>query len=105
MVKRLKRALYWLRTHTINRYHMLDMRNARNGYAWGWRDRSDLFMFANFALLVDFVEKEYPGHVDWDYDEEHRAARAEFMELYTWWTVVRKTEHDAIDRLLTGVRA
>ena len=103
-MKKLKRFFYWLRTHTYNRYHMLDMRNARNGYRWGWYDRSDLFIFANFALLVAFVEKEYPGHVDWDYEDNGtRAARDEFMALYKWWTIERKIERDACDAILATI--
>lgn len=95
-----KTPLYWLRTHTYNRYHLIDMRNTRNGYKWGWIDRNRAVMFAAFAVLVDFVEKEYPGCVDWEYDEDHRKNRNEFMTLYTWWTKERKEEHDAIDKLL-----
>jgi hypothetical protein len=88
---------YWLRTHTIHRYHMVDARAPQNGYHWGWFDRSGLVLFAAFAVLVDFVEKEYPGCVDWDYDEEHRKGRDEFMALYNWWKYGRRREHDAFD--------
>lgn len=96
--RHVSRAYYWLRTHTKDRYHMLDMRNARNGYAWGYKDRSELIMFAAFAILVEFVEKEYPGVVDWEQDDEIRAARDEFMALYTWWTKGRREENDALYR-------
>jgi hypothetical protein len=89
------RPFYWLRTHTVDKYHLIDIRNARNGYAWGWIDRSDAFLFANFAILVAFVEKEFPGCVDWDYDDDIKALAAEIKALYEWWTVGRKNEHDA----------
>jgi hypothetical protein len=93
----LSTAFYWLRTHTIHRYHIVDMRSPRNGYKWGWIDRSEGVMYAAFAVLVDFVENEYPGMVDWDWSEESRTSRDEFMALYRWWTKERKEEHDAHD--------
>ena len=94
-----RNAPYWLRTHTINKYHLVDARCARNGYAWGWIDRSDLFLYANFAILTDFVEKEYPGFVDWDYNEASKANKTEFLALYNWWKTGRKEEHDEVNRL------
>jgi hypothetical protein len=97
--------LYWLRTHTYNRYHMIDIRNPRNGYKWGWFDRSEGLLFAAFAMLSDFVEKEYPGYVDWDYDEDIRAARDEILALYKWWKIDRKIEHDADDKLTSEIYA
>jgi hypothetical protein len=115
----IKQALYWLRTHTYNRYHLLDIRNKRNGYAWGWLDRSEAILFANMALLVQFVEKEsgLNCHVDWRSAEEaktdnrdvdswekengdaHANAAKEMREIYAWWTKGRKEEHDALEEL------
>ena len=91
------RAVYWLRTHTVDRYHLVDIRNPRNGYTWGWIDRSDAMLFAAFAVLVDFVEKEYPGYVDWEYTDEMRAQRDEILALHRWWTKDRADERDADD--------
>ena len=90
-----KTPLYWLRTHTVHRYHIIDMRYPKNGYKWGWIDRSEAVMFAAFATLVDFVENEYPGLVDWSY---HQAEHDEFMALYRWWTKERAEEHAAYER-------
>lgn len=91
------RPFYWLRTHTVDRYHLVDMRCPRNGYRWGWLDRSEGMLFAAFAILVDFVDREYPGYVDWEHSDEMRAQRDEVMALYRWWTVERKSERDADD--------
>ena len=114
-------ARYWLRTHTYNRYHMVDIRYKRNGYAWGWLDRSEAILFANMALLVQFIEKEsgLDGYVDWssaeeaqkacperemdqwekdNHDQHYRAAK-EMREIYAWWTKGRKEEHDALEKL------
>lgn len=97
-----KTPLYWLRTHTYNRYHAIDLRFPRNGYKWGWIDRNRAVMFAAFAVLVAFVEKEYPGHVDWDHDDDIKARRDEFMTLYTWWTKERREAHDVHDALMAA---
>ena len=112
------RFLYWLRTHTYNRYHILNLKCKRNGYAWGWLDRSEGILFANMAILVDFVEKEkaFDCYVDWRSAEEvrasgemendpsgdanrdgHAAAKKEMLEIYNWWTKGRKEEHDALE--------
>lgn len=99
--KQLGEACYWLRTHTYNRYHMLDIRNKRNGYEWGWMDRCEGIVFANFAILVDFVEKEKPFvHVDWTSDDDHINAAKEIRDLYRWWKVERKRDHDLYEEHL-----
>ena len=96
----LDRAAYWLRTHTWDRYHMIDIRSRRNGYAWEWMDRSEGMLFAVMSMLVDFIEKERAFEViDWDSDDGHREAARELREIYLWWTQDRKIEHDEHERL------
>jgi hypothetical protein len=97
--RQLDHAAYWLRTHTWDRYHMLDISNRRNGYTWGWMDRSEGILFANMAMLVDFVEKERAFEViNWESDEGHIEAAKELREIYEWWTHLRKIEHDEYER-------
>lgn len=86
------RPLYWLRTHTIHRYHLVDCRN--RWYRWGWCDRSELLLYASFAILTDFMEKEFPGFVEWDPGLE-----AELHALHNWWKTGRQAERDAADAL------
>lgn len=98
----LDQAAYWFRTHTWDRYHMLDIRNRRNGYSWGWMDRSEGILFANMAMLVDFVEKERAFEViAWDADDGHREAGRELREIYEWWTHGRRIEQDEYERRST----
>jgi hypothetical protein len=117
--RHISRAMYWLRSHTLDRYHVLNIRNKRNGYAWGWLDRSEGILFANMAILVGFIEEEkaFDCHVDWrsaaemvaagektdggrnaNYDA-HAVAKKEMLEIYRWWTHERKIEHDRHDVL------
>lgn len=87
-------AWYWIRTHTYNRYHILDMRCPGYGvdYRWGWCDRSELILIAPFQLLKAFVEEEVPNGVTaWD-TEDSAPIHKEMMELYHWWTKGRLEE-------------
>lgn len=124
-LRHVSRAVYWLRTHTYHRYHMLDIRSRRNGYAWGWMDRSEGILFANMAVLVGFVEEEkaFDCYVDWRSAAEmaaagegadpsgnanrdaHAAAKKEMLDIYQWWTHDRKIEHDRHDDLLSRAYA
>lgn len=99
-LKQVGHWLYWLRTHTYNKYHLIDCRHSRNGYRWGWLDRSELILFANMAILKEYVEKE-SHQTDWDYDEHFRRLKKEMDEILLWWDHGRKIEHDAYDDLLT----
>ncbi len=89
----LETAKYWLRTHTYNRYHMLDLRNPF--YDWGWVDCDNQILYASFNILKSYVEAEMTT-IDWEWDEPHQEVGAEIRALYDWWTVERKAEHDAL---------
>lgn len=122
---RIENALYWLRTHTYNRYHILDLSRSepenKEGYRWGWLDRDRLLMLACFKVLRDFVELEKPWPVA-DYIAEveakgdpngeleslrsQQAKYEEVMLLYRWWTRDRFAEkaewerHEMLRRLV-----
>jgi len=99
-IKQIGQAVYWLRTHTYNKYHMIDCRNPRNGYKWGWIDRSEVILFANMAILVEYLEKE-AHQIDWTWCPEIIETKKEMDAIYQWWTHDRKVEHDIYDALLT----
>lgn len=60
-----------------------------------------------FEILEDFVKNECsPGNIDWDYDDEHRTARAKMDELLNWWNnrylkaeELEQPIRDALDKL------
>ena len=58
-------------------------------------------LHACFQLLCDCIEQEQllDGHIDWGYDERHRAAKSELQALYDWWMARRHGDHanDAAD--------
>lgn len=102
-----KDIFYYIRTHTYNKYHLIDARCPTWGleYKWGWCDRCELILIAPFQILKDFVEKELPhSYVDWDATEHHKAAYKEIQELYAWWMTGRKNAwkewQDNLDKLV-----
>lgn len=115
--------LYWLRTHTYNRYHIINI-SGQDGYKWGWIDRSHAMYLACFKLLEEFVEledpeigtrteKDYRGDPEVIPEDEwikyHKPSIDDQLEgdreiraLYDWWKTGRKQEHDACDKILDG---
>jgi len=64
----------------------------------GWYDKDEILLHAAFQLLTDFVVQERPGKiVDWDFDEQHKAAWAEIRSLYKWWTKTRPKRRSPLD--------
>lgn len=79
--------LYWFRTHTYNRYHIIDLRT-KDIYKWGWIDQDNRMFIACFKCLEDFVEKEKPfEQTDYEWSDEARQEKKEIQELYNWWKV------------------
>ena len=112
-IKRLcSNGYWWIRHHTINRYHYLDLRQPkfRNGlpnwdaYSYGWRDRDQIMLYAMFNVLCQFVEKEL--HYQWA-DEilkefhNHYNAQMEMKALYQYWTMERNAVASAKDVALS----
>lgn len=77
---------YWIRTHTYNRYHIINIKT-KDIYEWGWIDQDHKIFLACFKCLEYFVEQEkgLNCHIDWDWDETHREVHREIQFLYDWW--------------------
>lgn len=101
-----KGLYHWVRCHTWNRYHLIDIRGDGD-YDWGWIDRCEAMKLACFKLLRDFVDNEDPrcGYrtmADYEYEGMGEHERREIQEqldndaevrtLYDWWVYARK--HD-----------
>lgn len=109
---KLSHAWYWFRTHTYNKYHLLDIRRAEpenvEGYRWGWCDRDHLLLLSSFLILRDFVEKEKPQRPDVSECDEsekeaiidQQSAHDEIMALYNWWVKDRFAEHAAFEKAI-----
>lgn len=113
---RLEHAWYWVRTHTYNRYHILDLRKAEpedpEGYRWGYLDPCHAIDLAMFLCLRHYWEHGNPvgggplpdpatWHPDATPEEvEQEATRVgsqlwqyrECRDLMLWWTSERFAE-------------
>jgi hypothetical protein len=100
VLKPLENFFYWIRTHTYNRYHMLNLKSPQNRYEWGWLDRDQAIVFACFNILKAYVEREmsqisyYAPATEWCPEYDRRDEEKEIMELYDWWTVGRRKNLD-----------
>lgn len=110
------KLLYWLRSHTFTRYHIVDCRTPE--YRWGWIDRDNLMYNACFNILIDFVENEDPTvglrtMENYEYEGMDDFARQaielqlkderEVRELYDWWKHGRAEEREMCSSLLVDV--
>jgi hypothetical protein len=116
---KLDHAWYFIVSHVVpsRRFHVLDLRQPKNhsdSYRWGWIDRSEAILYANFNLLRDYVEKEddkllgpdeefllpetsehfYPVDAEWN------KARLEMKRLYFWWMKTRQEKIAEHNKLL-----
>ena len=102
----LERARYWLVSHLVpsRRYHMLDLRQPDPElYQYGWIDAPQQILYANFAILKNYVEGELEGkfpiedETEWegaaDWNEHYR----EIENLYNYWTVKRPAWQKKLD--------
>jgi len=126
IIMNISHAWYWLRCHTYNKYHLLDIRQphnegSRDNYKWGWVDECNQILLANFSILTQHLEirnnseyhysatpegaqKLYDSYKNdpngWDGSEQ----AAELIELYTlnkYWTIDRKIADKENQQLLT----
>jgi len=99
LADKIDNVFYYIRCNTYNKYHLLDLRQPKGGYydyRWGWCDVVNKMIFANFNLLVEFVEKERGGckaaekHIAElktleDVPSDQIKSMEKELELYRWW--------------------
>ena len=117
---RVSDVFYWIRTHTKDRYHILNLKEAepenKEGYKWGWLDRNEVLLISSFLVLRMFVEQEgkNPGFGDLtalikeaeesealhDQLDALRAQQKDYEEimlLYNWWVKDRFEEYKVFE--------
>jgi len=104
----------FFRTH-ISRLHLLDMRSKMHDYIGGYVDPSEQVLYANFAILKTFVEREkvfqflglqiVNGKVTGRDigDDPDIPYYQEIYDLYEWWTCTRNKESLALSELSSRV--
>jgi GTPase SAR1 family protein len=112
-------VFYWIRTHTKDKYHILNLKEAepenKEGYKWGWIDRTNALPLAAFLVLRKLVEEERPWNCserikkleeEGDENGELTALREqqkdyeEIMSLYNWWVKDRFEENEQFEKNL-----
>lgn len=98
---------YHIVSHTIRKYHLLDLRNKENDYEFGWIDADQKMLFALMKIMEDFIiEQDTPKRLIWLKEElvkdpgckEFNWANSinfceELMSMQTWWREIRPYEH------------
>jgi hypothetical protein len=100
--------MYWFKSHTYRRYHMLDLRQPceKGGvanvdcYSYGWRDVPEKMLYAMFNLLGEYLNKECPNDLTQHYSREEinadeglklqQDALDEARVINDWWVNGRK---------------
>lgn len=105
-------AYWWVRYHTTDRYHYLDLRQPKrlnhfsnpDGYSYGYQDIDRRMLYAMFNLLCQFVEHELstvyisPEALQRDASLQFQYDRCvEIKALYRYWKVERQELHRQID--------
>lgn len=120
-VRHIKDVWHWILVRTVERHHVLKLRNATPGY----RDTDVKMLAFNFELLVNYVEVELPAfnvankkrdpnagikYLNEVIDDEtvgsgfyslhDKELAAKTLDLYMWWTEYRNARINPYDHEL-----
>lgn len=74
----------------VDRFMSYPLKPKSNLSLYHWYDTDTKILYANFQLLVDYVEKEKPEeNTDWTTRPSDQEIWSEIQTLYNWWTTVR----------------
>lgn len=105
----------WLISHTIRRYHLVDLRGVDplGYYEWGYIVPAEIMRLAGWKALQLYMERakdpatlDYPDESrqqDWYKDE--KARHEEAKALLHYWMVERRQEQEADEKLHDEVEA
>lgn len=80
--RQIDRAWYYSKCALWKKYNRIHVKSLPPT----WVDRDVLLEHAMFQVLEDFILRENIDEViDWNWNEEHRQARAKMTELMDWW--------------------
>ena len=103
---------YWFVSHVVprRRYHMLDLRQPKPGYRYGWLDSDSQILYALFNILNNYVKNEMPdAYCPSEEEVEENPGllyqRNHWLEtraIHHWWNVERLRQQKAHDEVLNA---
>jgi hypothetical protein len=114
---------YYIKSVTYKKQHLLDLRQPKGSwceYKYGFCDKVNTIVYANFNILCEFVEKEYNGRHDiFQHIEQLKSPRdkdsfdptpqinflEKVLELYDWWKIeLPKKSKELEDILMSDIK-
>lgn len=94
---------YWVVSHTIRKYHLLDIRNKENDYSYGWIDADLQLLYSVMAIMENFIiEQDTPKRLIWLKEELQKDPECkefnwnesikfceELLAIQKWWRIDR----------------
>lgn len=98
---------YYIVSHTIRKYHMLDLRNKENNYNYGWVDADSQLLYASMAIMENFIiEQDTENRLIWLKEELAKDPNCaefnwkdsinfceELLAIQNWWRFNRPYEY------------
>jgi len=126
ITNKISHAWYWIRCHTYNKYHLIDIRQPQNedskdSYQWGWIDEDHQLLLACFTILTKHLEIRNTSEYNYHATPEGIQALAEsfknddvaiavdslqlqylkeMYEINKYWTIERKKSDKKVGQLL-----
>lgn len=101
IIRPLDNFKYWIVSHTIRKYHLLDLRN--NDYKYGWVDSDSQLLYASMAIMENFIiEQDTNSRLIWLNEEllkdpdckefnwnESIKFCEDLLHIQKWWRIER----------------
>lgn len=102
---------YYIRSHSIKKYHLLDLRSKEYNYRWGWIDADSQMLLAMMKIMENFIiEQDTVNRLIWLKEEEvkdpdlkdfnwHDSIKfcEDLLEIQKWWRVDRAKNHELLE--------
>lgn len=103
IIKPLSDIKYYIVSHTIRKYHLLDIRNKENDYRYGWIDADQQLLYATMAIMESFIiEQDTPRRLIWLKEELIKDPECkefnwhdsikfceDILSIQNWWRIER----------------
>lgn len=88
----IKEVIYKYTSLYLKKHHLVDIRTKNSiNYKYGYCDAVEKILYANMAILCNFLEKEYNSisdierEIEIEKDSKRANALRKALEIYNWW--------------------